>query len=178
MGISKEDAVKALQTREQIFVAYSQATKMPYVTCAEETYNDQAWIFYTEDEIKEFGKKLLQDKVLLMGMRYDKKDFPRFYGILYAIGVNTVLWNEGEEQVEVEIESVARQADLSKIEPAKRPLFNPSLQLSCIYFMQELRRPVKQEERQNMREMEEEVLANLMKSEFLLPMAVNEEDPS
>ena len=178
MGISKEDAVKALQTREQIFVAYSQATKMPYVTCAEETYNDQAWIFSTEDEIKEFGKKLLQDKVLLMGMRYDKKDFPRFYGILYAIGVNTVLWNEGEEQVEVEIESVARQADLSKIEPAKRPLFNPSLQLSCIYFMQELRRPVKQEERQNMREMEEEVLANLMKSEFLLPMAVNEEDPS
>ena len=47
MGISKEDAVKALQTREQVFVAYSQATKMPYVTCAEETYNDQAWIFST-----------------------------------------------------------------------------------------------------------------------------------
>ena len=178
MGISKEDAVKALQTREQFFVAYSQATKLPYVTCADETYNDQAWVFSTEDEIKEFGKKLLQEKVLLMGMKYEKKDFARFYGILYAIGVNAVVWNEGEDQVEVEIENIARQADLSKIEPAKRPLFNPSLQLSGIYFMQELRRPVKKEERQNMREMEEEVLANLVKSEFLLPMAVNEEDPS
>ena len=35
------------------FVAYSQATKLPYVTCDEETYNDQAWIFATEEGIKE-----------------------------------------------------------------------------------------------------------------------------
>ncbi len=40
MGISVEDAVKELQARETVFVAYSQATKLPYVTCGEETYND------------------------------------------------------------------------------------------------------------------------------------------
>ena len=33
MGISKEEAIKELQTREEIFVAYSQATKLPYVKC-------------------------------------------------------------------------------------------------------------------------------------------------
>ena len=43
MGISVEDAVKELQARETVFVAYSQATKLPYVTCGEETYNDQVW---------------------------------------------------------------------------------------------------------------------------------------
>ena len=37
MGISVEDAVKELQARETVFVAYSQATKLPYVTCGEET---------------------------------------------------------------------------------------------------------------------------------------------
>ena len=177
MGISKEDAVKALQTREQFFVAYSQATKLPYVTCADETYNDQAWVFSTEDEIKEFGKKLRQEKVLLMGMKYEKKDFARFYGILYAIGVNAVVWNEGEDQVEVEIENIARQADLSKIEPAKRPLFNPSLQLSGIYFMQELRRPVEKEEHKNLRALEEELIANIKKSQFLVAMERSEEEP-
>ena len=36
MGISKEEAIKELQTREEIFVAYSQATKLPYVKCDEE----------------------------------------------------------------------------------------------------------------------------------------------
>lgn len=177
MGMSVAAAVKELQTREKFFVAYSQVTNLPYVTCDEESFNDQVWVFATEEEIKEFGKKKLEDKILLAGMRYEKKDFPRFYGTLYAIGVNSVIWNDGAEKVEVELEKIAKQADMSKVEPAKRPLFNPSLQLSAIYFMQELRRPVEMSQRQNMQELEEEVLANLCKSEFLLAMDVDPKDP-
>ncbi len=177
MGMSKEEAVKALQNRECVYVAYSQATKLPYVTCDEETYNDQAWVFAKEEGIKEFGKKKLEDKILLMGMRYEKKDYPRFYGTLYAVGVNSVIWVDGEEKAEVDLEKIAKQADMSKIEPTKRPLLNPTLQLSGLYFMQELRRPLEKDQRKNMREMEEELLANLRKSDFLVAMEVNEEDP-
>lgn len=177
MGISKEEAVKELQNRNMIFVAYSQATKLPYVTCDEETYNDQAWLFATEEEIKAFGQKKLDDKILLMGMRYEKKDFPRFYGTLYAIGVNSVVWTDGENKIEVELSDIAKQADFSQMEPAKRPLLNPTLQLSGIYFMQELRRPVKPEEHEDLRALEEELLANLRKSEFLMAMDVDPEDP-
>ena len=176
MGISKEQAVKELQNRDFVFVAYSQATKLPYVTCDEETFNDQAWVFSTEEGIKEYGQKCVENKILLMGMRFEKKDYPRFYGTLYAIGVNTVMWVDGEEQCEVDLTDIAKQ-DISKLEPEKRPLLNPTLQLSGIYFMQELRRPIKNEERQNMREMEEELLVNLRKSEFLMVMNVSEEDP-
>jgi len=69
MGISVEDAVKELQARETVFVAYSQVTKLPYVTCGEESYNDQVWLFAEEETLKEFGKKKLEDKVLLMAKR-------------------------------------------------------------------------------------------------------------
>jgi hypothetical protein len=177
MAITEKEAIKELQTRKEFFVAFSQATKLPYVTCDSETFNDQAWIFATEEEIKEYGKKLLNDKILLMGMKYENKDFPKFYGTLYGIGVNSVVWNDGEEQIEVELSHIAKQADYSQLEPAKRPLINPTLQLSGIYFMQALRRPVKPEERGDMRELEEEFLANLRKSEFLIAMAVDENDP-
>lgn len=177
MGLNKETVIKELQNRERVFVAYSQATKLPYVTCDEETYNDQAWIFATEDGIKEYGKKLLDDKILLMGMRYEKKDFPRLYGTFYAVGINSVVWVDGEEKIEIELPEIAKQADMSKVEPAKRPLLNPTLQLSGIYFMQELRRPVEKEERKNLRELEEELLANLRKSEYLMAMEVNENEP-
>ncbi len=177
MGISKEDAVKELQNRDIVYVAYSQATKLPYVKCDEESYNDQAWIFSTQEAIKEFGKKLLEDKILLMGMKFEKKDYPRFYGTLYAIGVNTVVWVDGEEQIEVELSDIAKQADMSKIEEAKRPLLNSTLQLSGIYFMQELRRPVKPEEHGNIRELEEEFLVNIKKSDYLVAMDVDPEDP-
>ena len=174
---NKADAVKELQNRDVVFVAYSQATKLPYVTCDEESFNDQAWVFSTEEGIKEFGKKKLEDKILLMGMKYEKKDFPKFYGTLYAIGVNTVIWADGEDRTEVDLTDIAKQADLSKLEPVKRPLFNSTLQLSGIYFMQELRRPVKKEERKNMRELEEELIANLLKSDFLIAMDKDPEDP-
>lgn len=177
MAISKQDAVKELQNRDMVFVAYSQATKLPYVTCDEESFNDQAWIFSTEEGIKAFGKKLLDDKILLMGMRFEKKDYPRFYGTLYAIGVNSVIWVDGEEQVEVELPDIAKQADMSQLEPAKRPLLNPTLQLSGIYFMQELRRPVPQEEHKGLRDLEEELLANIKKSEYLIAMDVDPNDP-
>ena len=177
MGISKEEAIKELQTREMVYVAYSQATKLPYVKCDEESYNDQAWIFSTEEQIKEFGKQLLEDKILLMGMRYAKKDYPRLYGTFYAIGINSVVWVDGEDKIEIDLPDIAKQADLSKLEPAQRPLLNPTLQLSGIYFMQELRRPVEKEQHGNIRELEEELIVNLRKSEFLLAMDVDPENP-
>ena len=177
MGISVEDAVKELQARETVFVAYSQATKLPYVTCGEETYNDQVWFFAEEETLKEYGKKKLEDKILLMGMRYEKKDFPRMYGLLFSIGVNSVIWNNGADEIEIDLEKIVRKPDLSQMEPAKRPLINPTLQLSGIYFMQELRRPVEKEEHKNLRALEEELIANLKKSHFLVAMERDEENP-
>ncbi|MBQ1311799.1 MAG: SseB family protein, partial [Blautia sp.] len=130
MSISKEQAVKDLQISDNLFVAYSQATRQPYVVCAEDTYNDQVWIFSREEEIRDFGKKKLEeDKTLLIGMKYEKKDFPKLYGTLYAVGVNSIVWNKGDEQIEIELSDVAKQRDLSSIEAAKRPLMNPTLQL-------------------------------------------------
>ena len=75
MGISVEDAVKELQARETVFVAYSQATKLPYVTCGEETYNDQVWFFAEEETLKEYGKINWKIKSFLWGCVMRKKIF-------------------------------------------------------------------------------------------------------
>ena len=131
-----------------------------------------------EETLKAFGKKKLDNKILLMGMKYEKKDFPKMYGLLFSVGVNSLVWNNGTEETEVELTSIVRQPDLSKLEPEKRPLINSTLQLSGIYFMQELRRPVAKEEHGNLRELEEELIANLRKAEFLVAMAPSEEDPA
>lgn len=177
MAISVEEAVKELQARETVFVAYAQTTRLPYVTCGEETYNDQVWFFADEESVKEFGKKKLEEKVLLMGMKYEKKDFPKMYGLMFAIGANSVIWNNGTEEIEIDLERIVRKPDLSQVEPAKRPLINSTLQLSGIYFMQELRRPVAKEEHKNLRELEEELIVNLKKSQFLIAMEVDKENP-
>ena len=46
---------------------------------------------------------MIEDKILLMGMRFSKKDYPRLYGTFYAIGVNTVVWVDGEDKIEIDL---------------------------------------------------------------------------
>ena len=179
MAITKQQAIKELQTRESFYVAYSQFTKLPYVVCDEESFNDQVRVFASEEQIKAYGQELLKEKILIMGMRYNRADYTKFYGLLYSLGVNSVVWTDGDDSLEVELTDIAKRADMSKLEESKRPLYNESFQLSAIYFMQELRRPLKKEERTvNLRELEEEVLANLRRSEFLMVMDVDPKDPS
>ena len=178
MTLTKEKAARELQTRDSLFVAYSQATRLPYVTCDEESYNDQVWIFSTEEGLKKFAQEKFGEKILLAGTRFDKKDFNRLYVILFSIDVNSIMYVDGEEQVEVELSMVARQPDYSKIEENRRPLFNPAFQLCAIYFMQELRRPRSEKDaRPNLRDQEEELLVNLRKAQFLVPMEASPEDP-
>ena len=43
--------------------------------------------------------------------------------------------------------------------------------------MQELRRPVEKEEHKNLRALEEELIANIKKSQFLVAMERSEEEP-
>ena len=62
MGISKEEAIKELQTREEVFVAYSQATKLPYVKCDEETFNG---FFQQKKESKNSAKKCWKKRFFL-----------------------------------------------------------------------------------------------------------------
>ncbi len=177
MSIKKDQAIKALTREDHLFVAYSAATRLPYVTCDPESFNDQVWIFSTEEGVKEFGKKCAAEKNLLLGMRYDKKNYNQLYGILYSIGVNSVVWNDKGGRCEVDLSAVARQADYSKLEPNRRPLLNSTLQLSAIYFLQEVRRPVPMEEHGDLKSLEEEFIVNLLKSEFLIAMTVDPADP-
>lgn len=144
MGITEQEAIKELQTRDEIFVAYSQATKLPYVICDQESFNDQVWVFATEEEIKAFGKKKLEDKILLMGMKYEKKDYPRFYGTLYAIGVNSVVWVDGENQLRLSLPELPdRQVSASLSRRSSRfliPLFSFPVSILCRNSVARLRK--------------------------------------
>ena len=179
MELNNEAAIRTVRSRDHFFVLYSQATRLPFVICDEESYNDQAWLFAKEEEIKNFGKELAGKKYATIGMKFEKKNFGQLFGVLYAIGVNTIVWASGEDRQEIELPKLAKQMDYSKLEPAKRPLLNPSLELSGIYFMQEMRRPVTMEEHQEngIRELEEELMVNLRRSEFYLPMQPDPENP-
>ena len=99
MGISVEEAIHELRNREEVFVAYSQATKLPYVTCDDETFNDQARIFATEEEIKEDNTKAVNyyQKSIIVNPDYTDGWFN--LGLAYANENNLIESQKSFEKV-------------------------------------------------------------------------------
>lgn len=168
--------------KEEIFVAYSAVTKHSYVTCDEESFNDQVWAFATEEEVKAFAKKVVEEKKQpVVGMKFEKKNFASWIDELYLIGVNAIVWNDGDKKVEFDLAEIGNPRDFSNIPPEKRPLINPVLQLSAIYFMQELNRvnlPQEEIDMEYRQELQEEMLVNVMRAEYLMAVDVDKEDPN
>ena len=65
--------------------------------------------------------------------------------------------------------------DYNKLPEKQRPILNPQLQLSAIYFLQELRKPGVEPDKEALKELEEEMSVNLVKSTYLMPVEVQEE---
>ena len=68
----------------------------------------------------------------------------------------------------IEFSKFVKIPDFSKVPDNQRPLFNPELQLSSIYFFQEVKRPGVTPDKEKLEPLAEEMYANLAKAKFLL----------
>ncbi len=172
--MDKKFLVKSIQKKNKLIAAYSSVTNMPFVVCDPETYNDQVWLFDTEDQLQEFAKPYLEKKFPLRGVSYQNKNFLPFFSMLLTIGVNELVFvGSGEEQA-LGLEELIRRPDYSKLPKEQQPVLNPELQLTGLYFMQELSRSVPNEEKEQLPELEEEFSVNLMKAHYLMPIELLE----
>lgn len=174
MDEQKKELIKKIQTAPGVFTILSRATRLPYVVCDSETFNDQVWIFANKEDLEREVKPLVERKNMVASIKVENKSFLSFYTTLYTLGVNSLVFFEGDKKSELELQEIVKEPDFSALPENQRPLFNPQLQLSGIYFMQEFRRAVKTEEKENMAELEEEVAANLVRSRFLLAVQKRE----
>lgn len=177
-------AMKRMKNLDELFVVFSQPTRMPFVECDEETYDDQVHIFANESEVQEFAKAYTEKKILLTAMKVPKNQTKGLYNSFYSIGVNVIVFHENENVDRLELKDVAAMPEMNKLLKEKLPVLNPTLQLSTLYFLQEMYRPVKHD-MQRAKELEEEMLVNLLRSRYILPLEnanpgqqLNPKDPS
>ena len=145
MAVDQSFVIKKLQNMEEMYAVYSAVTKMPFATCDEETFNDQVWVFADKEKVQEFSKKYTEEKILLMGVRVKKEEAPMFYMNLFAMGINEVVFQDGEAQNRIPLENIVRK-------PGVKP------------------------DREALKDLEEEMSVNLVKSKFLLPVEVEEKE--
>ena len=148
----KEQLLSSLRNAEEMYVFMSLCTKMPYVLCDEETFDDEVLLYYTEEDAQREGKKLIEQRIPIQIAKIEKKQLLGFFSSLYlVIRPNTGDLPDGKVWVE-----------------------NPQLHLTALYFMQEMRRQEKPELTEELKGLQEEILVNYGRGRFIV--AVHKEN--
>lgn len=176
MTIDNSFMVKRFMKFDTVYVLYSAGANMPFVECDENTFDDQVYVFTSEEDLQRYAKIYTKDKYALRGMSYPNDKFDLLFEQLYSIGVDTLQVVDGGAPVTVKLSDLAAAPSYPDLQDKEIPASNPALQLSGIYFMQELRRPVERDtkEKKHLRELEEEMAVNLLRSKFIMPFDITQ----
>ena len=176
MTVDQVFIIKKLQNLDEMLVAYSAVTRMPFAICDDESFNDQVWIFTDQDKLKTFAEKYKEEKKLILPVKVQKKDASMFYMNLFAMGINEVVFCDGDQENKIELTKIVRMPDVDALPENRKPILNPQLQLSAAYFLQELRKPGVEPDREALKDLEEEMSANLARSTYLMPVDVEKDE--
>ena len=170
MAINTSFMSKRIERMPSFFVLFSSSTKMPFLVCDEESGEDQVFLFAEEDRAKDAVRSFGNYNYLLHIVRIEKRAMPVFFSSLYALGADTVVVQDEGAPVSVKLETLSKRPDIEQLRGDKIPRANPELQITSCYFLQELRRGGERtaEEKKLLRELEEEMAHNLIRSRFII----------
>lgn len=159
-------AVRTLCTAEELYVIISACTNMPFVKCDPETYDDEIFMYETEEDVKKEGTRFVEDKQPVKIAKVEKKQLLQFYTNLYTMGVNCVVLNAFmEKECRVQLSDMVKKPE-KKNAAGQIWIENPELHLTALYFMQEVRRQKLTELPEDLKEMQNEILADYAKGTF------------
>lgn len=173
----KRFILQQLRNSEEIFVLFSRGTRLPYVHCDEESYNDQIYIFRKEEDARSAAAQYQEEKIPVQIMKVEKDKFLNFYSSLYFQGINAMIIDKGEKQIEILLEELVTPPDYSKIPEGQIRVDNPQFQLTAMYLMQLLRKEPGVKPTREMQELEEELLANMRRGTYIVPLQEDKKVP-
>ncbi|HIS32745.1 MAG TPA: SseB family protein [Candidatus Limivivens intestinipullorum] len=161
--------LRELKDAKEMFVYVSPCTRMPFVYCDPESFDDEVLLFRSQETAKEASKDFLEKKIPLQLAKLENNQFLAFYSSLYSMGVNELCLDKGsEKETKLQLNELVRRPDDSQIPEGKVRVENPELMLTALYFMQELRKSAKPQITPQVREMEEELMAHFRKGTYIM----------
>lgn len=167
----KSTVAAMLREAETVYVILSQCTRLPYVLCDTETYDDEIFLFLCKEDALHSAEGLREKGHPVQVIKVEKKNFLPFYVSLMPMGVNCILVNpETPEETAVQLSEIIRRQESAD----KVLIENPQLHLTAIYFMQRTRKIWKTEtlegQTEDLGELQEEMLAHYQRGRYIVPV--------
>ena len=153
-----------------VYALISGFTKEPYVECDKETYDDKVFIYLSEDAAKAKAEELKEEKIPVGAATILANHMLLFFTNLYTMGVNALEIYYDDQKELVQIDEFAKRRENPQLEEGKKWIENPQLHLTALYFAQEVRRPKELQDPKRMAELQEEMAADFLKSEFIFAL--------
>lgn len=178
-AVTKQETLEALRNPGELYVVMSGVTKLPFVKCDEETFDDEIFLYYREEDANEKVKELREQNYLTAAVRLAPKMLLSFYTSLYTMDVNCLAVNHGTDmQISIQLPDLVVRKDPSRLPDGKKKIVeNPALHLTAMYFMQEMRRQERPQPTEELRELQEELLAHYGKGNFIIAMQEDKQIP-
>ena len=173
--MNKTVILSLLKISKEIYCIMSAATKMQYVQCDPETYDDEILVFLKEDEAKEKAAALLKEGNPVHIAKIPLKNLLGFYSSLYVIGVNSIRVKvQYEPEMVIQLHELVTRPTEDKLSNGQKRIENPAFHLTALYFMQIMRSAKAKERQEEAKELSEELAAHFAKGTFV--MAVEEDN--
>ena len=163
------ETLQSLRTPGELYVIMSGATKLPFVVCNPETFDDEILLYHREEDAKNKAKELTEAHYLAGVAKLVDDQLLAFYTSLYLMGVNGLSVNVGTDQEKrVQLKDLVVRQNMKEAGEGKMIVENPEMHLTAIYLMQELRHQTGGEVTDQIKELQEELLAHYQKGTFLI----------
>lgn len=169
---------ETLKSSQTLYVVVSLCTKLPYAYCQPETFDDEI-LLYTDPELAKAGTtQLLEQKTPLQLAKLENEQLRFFYSGLYAMGINSVALNWNTEKEEhLQLNRLIVRPDPSTLPQGSIMVENPSLVLTAMYLLQEARKAPTEKTAARVKELNEEMLADLQRGTYIAVEGENKEMP-
>lgn len=173
----KIDLTRELPQMEMLYILFSDLTHVPFISYNTETCEDEVFLFTSEDDAKakceELEKAGIQKCRLI---KVENKSILKMFSDFYHYGITVVIFYTEKGIGRYFLKDIVKRKDMSALPDDKKPLENPSLQISLIYYMQELRKDLLHPQRPELKDMDEEAGANIGRARYLIPLKEEEVD--
>lgn len=167
--VTKQETLAALRSPGELYVVMSAATRLPFVYCDGETYDDEVFLYYREEDAKRKAKELLEEKYPVAVAKVEEKHLLPFYTGLYTMDINCLAVNEGTDtQIHVQLSDLVTRKKPEEMPEGRKIIENPAFHLTAMYFMQEMRRQPGGRMTEKTKELQEEMLAHYARGTFFV----------
>ena len=161
--------IKAVQTENKLWVAYSPVTKNNYIEYF--SGKPSAFIFSEKAFCEDFKEHLAVHKVEIETELCKSETRIQFFSDLFRCGIENIILDNGKQFIQINIFDIIEKPDFSSLPKSEQPVFNQSLMVIANLFFQTFKAGTST---QNTRT---KLLRSLYQAKYLMPVIIDRNTP-